>query len=103
MEIVKTILYQMSNVTKPPRQLMPVLLPLLRCLRGRANFRNLSRYSDYHEKTFSRWYRRNFDFVEFNCFSLLASVEAETTLIATTDGSKQVGWTEVRSPTFMVQ
>ena len=87
MEIVKTILHQLSNVTKPQRKFMQVLLPLLRCLRGRANFRNLSRYSEYHEKTFSRWYRRDFDFVEFNRLSLLVPVEAETTLIAATDCS----------------
>ncbi|WP_250083801.1 hypothetical protein [Halomonas llamarensis] len=31
---------------------MLALLPLLMCLRGRVNFRHLSRYSDYHEKTF---------------------------------------------------
>lgn len=85
MKIVKTILQQMSNVTKPQRQFMPVLLTLLRCLRGRANFRNLSRYSDYHENTFSRWYRRDFDFVEFNRWSLLTLVEAETTLMTATD------------------
>ena len=86
MEIVKTILQQMSNVTKPQRKFMCVLLPLLMCLRGRANFRNLSRYSDYHEKTFSRWYRRDFDFIEFNRLSLLL-FNAETTLIAATDCS----------------
>ena len=88
MEIVKTVLQQMSNVTKPQRKFMQVLLPLLMCLRGRANFRNLSRYSDYHEKTFSRWYRRDFDFVEFNRLSLLPlNQETETTLIAATDCS----------------
>jgi hypothetical protein len=88
MEIIKTILQQMSNVTQPQVKFMLVLLPLLVCLRGRANFRNLSRYSDYHEKTFSRWYRRHFDFVEFNRLSLLPlGEEAETTLIAATDCS----------------
>ena len=87
MEIVKTILQQMSNVTKPQRKFMWKLLPLLMCLRGRANFRNLSRYSDYHEKTFSRWYRRDFDFVEFNRLSLLPLGKAETTLVAATDCS----------------
>ena len=86
MEIVTTILQPMSNVTKPQRQFMQVRLPLLRCLRGRANFRNLSRYSDYSEKTFSRWYRREFDFVEFNRLSLQPLSEAETTLIAATAG-----------------
>lgn len=66
MEIVKTIWQPMSNLTKPQRQFIQVLLPLLIGLRGRANFRNLSRHSDYHEKSFSRWYRRGFDLVEFN-------------------------------------
>ena len=84
MEIVKTILQPMSNVTKPQRKFMQMRLPLLMCLRGRANFRNLSRYSDCSEKTFSRWYRREFDFVEFNRLSLQPLSEAETTLIAAT-------------------
>jgi len=88
MEIVKTILHQMPNVAQPQVKFMLVLLPLLICLRGRTNFRNLSRYSDYHEKTFSRWYRRHFDFVEFNRLSLLPlCAETETTLIAATDCS----------------
>jgi len=85
--MVKTILQQMSNVTKPHRKFMHMLLPLLMCLRGRANFRNLSRYSDCSEKTFSRWYRRAFDFFEFNRLSLQPLSEAETTLIAATDCS----------------
>ena len=87
MERVKTILQPMSNKTRPQRKFMQVLLPLLMCLRGRANFRNFSRYSHYHEKTFSRWYRRGFDFIEFNRLSLLPLSESETTLIAAADCS----------------
>lgn len=87
MEIIKTVLQQMSNVTQPQRKFILVLLPLLMSLRGRVNFRNLSRYSDYHEKTFSRWYRREFDFVEFNRLSLQSLNAAEPTLIAATDCS----------------
>jgi hypothetical protein len=73
MEIVTTILQPMSNVTRPQRKFMQVLLPLLICLRGRANFRNFSRYSNYHEKTFSHWYRRGVDLVEFKHLSLIIS------------------------------
>ncbi|RCV88733.1 hypothetical protein DU506_14225 [Vreelandella rituensis] len=73
MEIVNTVLQQMSSLKKPQRRFIRVLLPLLMCLRGRVNFRNLSRYSDYHEKTFSRWYRRAFDFTEFNRLSFGSS------------------------------
>lgn len=87
MEIVNTVLQKMSSVKKPQRRFMLMLLPLLLCLRGRANFRNLSRYSPYHEKSFSRWYRRDFDFTEFNRLSLLPLSEEDATLIAATDCS----------------
>ncbi|MDR5900496.1 hypothetical protein QC823_16185, partial [Halomonas vilamensis] len=88
MEIVNTVLQQMSSLNKPQRRFILVLLPLLMCLRGRVNFRNLSRYSDYHEKTFSRWYRRDFDFTEFNRLSLRPlNEDAAVTLIAATDCS----------------
>lgn len=66
METIKTILQQMPQISKPQLKFMLKLFLLLMYLRGRANFRNLSRYSDYHEKTFSRWYYRDFNFVEFN-------------------------------------
>lgn len=39
-------------------------------LPGKATFRNLSRYSDLHEKTYSRGFRRDFNFVQFNMLSL---------------------------------
>ncbi len=87
METVETVLQQMSTVSKPQKKFMQVLLILLMSFRGRASFRNLSRYSDYHEKTFSRWYRREFNFVEFNQLSLQAICGTETTLIAVTDCS----------------
>jgi hypothetical protein len=35
-------------------------------LPGRATLRNLSRYSSSHERTFSRWYARDFDVVSLN-------------------------------------
>jgi hypothetical protein len=87
MEILKTVLQQMPNIHKPQLKFMLVLLPLLMCLNGRVNFRNLSRYSDYSEKTFSRWFRQPFDFVEFNRLSLLPLETPETQLIAATDCS----------------
>ena len=64
MEMLESILLQMSNVKKAQRNFIIALLMNLMCVRGKANFRNLSRYSDYHEKTYSRWFRRDFDFVK---------------------------------------
>ena len=85
--MIENLLEQMVSVSKPQRKFIAVLLMLLSGLRGRANFRNLSRYSDYHEKTFSRWYRRDFDLVEFNRLSLERMVEPEIELIGATDCS----------------
>jgi hypothetical protein len=39
---------------------------LMLMLPGHVTFRNLSRYSPYHEKTFARWFARDFDFVSLN-------------------------------------
>ena len=40
-------------------------------------FRNLSRYSSYHEKTFARWYARGFDFGALNKAAITAVVPPE--------------------------
>jgi hypothetical protein len=57
------------------------------CFRGKANFRNLSRYSEFNEKTYSRWFRRDFNFVEFNNISLAEISNSDNTLIAAIDCS----------------
>jgi len=77
---LKTILEQMSSVKKTQRQFLVVVLTGLMCLRGKANFRHLSRYSYYHEKTFSRGFRRAFDFVKFNQLSLSQISNSDHTL-----------------------
>jgi len=52
----------MPQISKPQLKFILELLLLIRCLRGRAKFRNFSRYRDYHEQTVSRWYRQSFNF-----------------------------------------
>ncbi len=42
----------MSNVSKPQKNFLLVLFSTIKMLRGRMNFRNLSRYSNMHEKKF---------------------------------------------------
>jgi len=39
-------------------------------LQGKATFGHLSRYSHYHERTYSRGFRRDFDFIQFNLLGL---------------------------------
>ena len=70
MHLIDPILNQMSGVAKPQRKFMSILLTALTYLPGRVNFRNLDRYTSLNEKTFSRWFRRSFDFVTFNLLSL---------------------------------
>lgn len=70
MSTVNAVLKRMSNIKKPQRTFLIILLTTLMYLPGKATFRNLSRYSDLHEKTYSRGFRRDFNFVQFNTLSL---------------------------------
>jgi len=64
--LVESILKSMSSVNKPQRLFITNLFATLMVFQGKANFRNLSRYSHYCERTFSRWYHRGFSFLTFN-------------------------------------
>jgi hypothetical protein len=75
MHLIEPILQQMSSVAKPQRKFMFTLLTALTYLPGRVNFRNFGRYTPLSEKTFSRWFRRPFNFVAFNLLSLNALLD----------------------------
>jgi len=64
--IINYILDQMLDVAKPQKKFLLSLFLTILLLRGKANFRNLSRYSKVSEKTYSRQYRKTFDFAAFN-------------------------------------
>ena len=66
MRLLQSILPTLRHTQKPQQQFLAHLLGLLLMLPGHATFRNLSRYSAYHERTFARWYTRDFDFVSLN-------------------------------------
>lgn len=84
---VKTALDSMSTVKKPQKIFIALLLTALVVVQGKANFRNMSRYSCMSEKRFSRWYRRLFDFVMFNCLLLRDVLTPSRELIAALDAS----------------
>ena len=65
-DIVNTVLNALSSLNQPQRTFMVYLFEALKVFQGKANFRNLSRYSTMSEKRFSRWYRRYFPFAQFN-------------------------------------
>jgi DDE superfamily endonuclease len=66
MRLLQSILPTLRQTQKPQQKFLAHLLGLLLMLPGQATFRNLSRYSTYHERTFARWYARDFDFVALN-------------------------------------
>jgi hypothetical protein len=65
-ELISPILSDMSEVGKAQRDFLETLFPAILATRGHVTFRNLSRYSDLNEKTYSRQFARPFDFVSFN-------------------------------------
>jgi DDE superfamily endonuclease len=71
MRLLQSILPTLSQTQKPHQKFLAHLLGLLLMLPGHATFRNLSRYSAYHERTFARWYARDFDFVSLNKAAIL--------------------------------
>ena len=85
--IVKAALDAMSSVKKPQKTFIALLISTLIVVQGKANFRNMSRYSPMSEKRFRRWYPRAFDFFSLNCLMLKDVRERATTLIAALDAS----------------
>ena len=65
-DTIRMILEKMGGVKRPQMKFVGGLLLVLMSFVGRATYRNLGRYGGYHEKTYSRWSRRKFDFSAFN-------------------------------------
>ena len=55
MRLLQSVLATSPQTKKPQRKFIAHLLGLLLMLPGHATFRNLSRYSSYHERTIARW------------------------------------------------
>lgn len=77
MRLLPSILSRLDHTKKPQRRFVAHLLGLLLMLPGHATFRNLSRYSPYHERTFSRWYEREVDWVSLNRAAITEVVSPE--------------------------
>ena len=63
---INNILEKMTGVAKPQKKFLMTLILTILLMRGKVNFRNMSRYSDRHEKTYSRQFRQPFNFADFN-------------------------------------
>ena len=66
MRLLQSVLPTLHQTKKPQQKFVAHLLRLLLMFPGHATFRNLRRYSAYHERTLARWYARDFDFVSLN-------------------------------------
>jgi hypothetical protein len=75
----------MTGLFKPQQKFITSLLLTLCFFRGKATFRNLSRYSHYCEKTYSRQYRKSFDFTQFNLNILTHALPKKALLVAAMD------------------
>jgi hypothetical protein len=85
MQLIETILQNMSTISTPQRKFLLTLLTTIQMLRGKMTFRNLSRYSDLHEKTYARQFQKSFDFADCNERALTTFLPKKTSKIATID------------------
>ena len=63
---INNLLAKMPGVAKPQKKFLVTLFVTILLMRGKVNFRNLSRYSDLAEKTYARQFSHAFDFAAFN-------------------------------------
>ena len=66
MRLIESVLCRTVQANRWQRRFIVVVLELMLMVPGKATFRNLSRYSEYEEKTFSRGFGRSYDWVAFN-------------------------------------
>jgi DDE superfamily endonuclease len=87
MTIVHDILKQMPGLGQPQRKFLATLFVTILVLRGRVNFRNLSRYCDYSERTIVRQFREPFDWPDFPQRVLRTALDPRSELVSAHDAS----------------
>jgi DDE superfamily endonuclease len=85
--MVKNILRQMPGLGQPQRKFLATLFVTILVLRGRVNFRNLSRYCDYSERTIARQFRAPFDWPDLHQRVLMTALAPHSELISAHDAS----------------
>ena len=87
MTMVHDILKQMPGLGQPQREFLATLFVTILVLRGRVNFRNLSRYCDYSERTIARQFREPFDWPDLHQRVLMTALDPRAELISAHDAS----------------
>jgi hypothetical protein len=93
--IIQRLLSSVGDLTRPQEKFILTLFSTLliscpkgyRSAYGRANFTNLSRYSQLNEKTYRRQYQRSFNFMRFNQQLIEQAIEPESEIILAVDCS----------------
>jgi len=84
---ITNILEKMPGVAKSQKKFLVILFLTILLMRGKVNFRNMSRYSDLNEKSYSRQFRNPFDFADFNQQLIADTVPRTHEKIGVMDGS----------------
>jgi hypothetical protein len=87
MRLLQSVLSRLKQTKQPQHKCVTHLLGLLLMLPAHATFRHMSRYSPYHERTFSRWYGSIFDWVSLNQAAITEVVPWEHEQALVTDAS----------------
>lgn len=87
MTIVTAIPKQMLGVRQSQWRFLATLFAMILIVRGRINYRNLSRYGDYSGRTLARQFRASFDWSEFHQHILTAALVPGAVLISAQDAS----------------
>jgi hypothetical protein len=77
MRLFESVLAALTHLQRPQRKFLMHLMRLLLMLPGHVTFRNLSRYSLYHERTFARHFATAVDFVALNKTAIMRVVPPE--------------------------
>jgi hypothetical protein len=85
--IVNQILMQMPGLAKPQAKFIEVLIATILALRGRVNYRNLSRYCFYSQRTLARQFQCQFSWSMFNHLTMKSALKPSSTLIAAQDAT----------------
>ncbi len=79
----------MDTESKWQFNFISTLLTTILAMNGRINFTSLSRYSGLSDKTFRRWFKRFFDFCQFNSCAIDMVLPTEKEVVAVFDQSFQ--------------
>jgi hypothetical protein len=87
MTIVNDLLKQMPGLGLSQRKFLATLFVTLLVLRGRVNFRHLSRYCDDSERTIARQFRAPFDWPAFHQRVLMTGLDPRSEVVSAHDAS----------------